>query len=1155
MSTFHCRVSMLLINRSRTAVYLLIALLICGLLLGAVYVERLNENRLEAEARSEVQKHLLTVRERLETRLVSDLQLARGLVAAVAINPQLNQTDFERAARSLFSPHSQLRNIGAAPDMVIRMMYPLQGNEKAIGLDYRNNPAQFEAAERARISRSIVLAGPVKLVQGGTGLIARMPAYLHDNEGNEYFWGMVSAVIDDQQLLKNSGLLDADLPIEVAIRGKDGLGADGEVFFGRAELFDEQPMVSEILLPGGYWQLAAVPRSGFFTADTYTVLVRAGYGLVALLLLFAFGLMARALRSASKAQVQAESTQALLSDSLKALHSREALLRTVIDEMPDVVALKDNQGNFLLSNEAVARLYKTSPAAMVGKSDADFGVPAELADAMRQNVLDVIANGTPEVVFEDSLDAATGEIRHFKSIKKPFRDANGDDQLLVIAHDITDIVETRKQLEESERKLLTILDNVDAYIYLKDTEGRYQFANRPVRELWDSEMEDIVGFGDESFFDEATTANIVRNDRTVLVHGQVLRTEETNRVPATGNVTTFQSTKLPLRREDGSIYGLCGISIDISERKRIERSLRESEQRFKVAGMAAYDLIYEWSVADNTLQWFGDVDRILGYKAGEVSGDLQAWFALVHPEDLDTVADRADLHRNSTTAIQFDYRIQHRDGSYRYWSDHALPLFDEDSRPYKWIGVCTDITDQKEQQSRLEYTAYHDMLTNLPNRALLSDRLRQAIQQQDMKPLSLAVVYIDLDGFKEINDSYGHEIGDRFLIAISKRFNQVLREGDTIARLGGDEFVAVLVDVEDSAATVPLLKQFLQLISQPVQLDDLILQASASLGVTFYPQAEAVDEDLLLRQADQAMYQAKLAGKNRYYFFDTEHDRSVRGRSETLERIRAGLANNEFALFYQPKVNMRTGDVVGVEALIRWLHPEEGVIPPGLFLPVIEDHPLALDVGRWVINTALAQMEYWQNLGLDIPVSVNIGALQLQQTDFVECLQQLLTAHPDVHPSNLELEVLETSALADMSQVSQIMSDCQAIGVSFALDDFGTGYSSLAYLKHLPAAVLKIDRSFVRDMLVDPDDRAILEGIMGMAAAFRRDVIAEGVEEIEHGELLLQLGCELAQGYVIARPMPANELPGWIAGWQPPEQWRQVANYRSTDVLSAEMMG
>ena len=455
----------------------------------------------------------------------------------------------------------------------------------------------------------------------------------------------------------------------------------------------------------------------------------------------------------------------------------------------------------------------------------------------------------------------------------------------------------------------------------------------------------------------------------------------------------------------------------------------------------------------------------------------------------------------------------------------------------QYVGLFSDITTIKEQQKQLEHIAHFDALTHLPNRLLLADRLQQAMLQAQRRDKKVAVAYLDLDGFKGVNDHYGHDVGDQLLIHLSTAMKGTLREGDTLARLGGDEFVAVLIDLEGIESCLPLLTRLLDAAAASVSVAGVGLQGSASLGVTFYPQAQDVGADQLLRQADQAMYQAKLAGKNRYHVFDADHDSNLRGHHDSLERIRLALLQNEYVLHFQPKVNMRSGQVIGAEALIRWQHPDKGLLAPNTFLPVIEDHPLAVEVGEWVIDTALTQIEAWHAIGLDLAVSVNVGARQLQQKDFVGRLQTILERHPKVSPTSLEIEVLETSALEDITQVSQVIEDCHQMGVKFALDDFGTGYSSLTYLKRLRVALLKIDQSFVRDMLVDPDDLAILEGVIGLAAAFKREVIAEGVETVEHGTALLHLGCEMAQGYGIARPMPADQLPAWVASWTPADAW------------------
>ncbi|APW45167.1 EAL domain-containing protein [Rhodoferax antarcticus] len=461
----------------------------------------------------------------------------------------------------------------------------------------------------------------------------------------------------------------------------------------------------------------------------------------------------------------------------------------------------------------------------------------------------------------------------------------------------------------------------------------------------------------------------------------------------------------------------------------------------------------------------------------------------------------------------------------------------DNGEPSNFVAMFSDITALKEHQAKLDHMAHYDVLTGLPNRVLLADRLSQGMIQAQRRQQLLAVVFVDLDGFKSINDAYGHEVGDQLLMATARNMKSVLRESDTLARIGGDEFVAVLVDLDSTLSGGTLLNRLLETASRAVSLGGRELRISASMGVTYYPQDIDIDADQLLRQADHAMYQAKLAGKNRHQVFDTQQDLGLRSHHESLARVRQAMLANELVLFYQPQVNMRSGRVIGAEALIRWQHPDQGLLQPAAFLPLIEDTPLAIEVGEWVIKTALQQLDQWHSSGLQLPVSVNVGARQLQQNNFVARLEETLARHPDIAPGDLSIEVLETSALEDLAGISSVIAQCKRLGVDFALDDFGTGYSSLTYLKRLPVSLLKMDQSFVRDMLVDPDDLAILEAVIGLARAFRRAVIAEGVETIAHGTRLLEMGCDLAQGYGITRPMPAADVPAWVAQWQPDVAW------------------
>jgi diguanylate cyclase (GGDEF)-like protein/PAS domain S-box-containing protein len=460
-----------------------------------------------------------------------------------------------------------------------------------------------------------------------------------------------------------------------------------------------------------------------------------------------------------------------------------------------------------------------------------------------------------------------------------------------------------------------------------------------------------------------------------------------------------------------------------------------------------------------------------------------------------------------------------------------------------FVGIFSDITLIKEHQQRLEHLAHFDALTQLPNRMLLADRMQLAMAQSERSGKVLAVCYLDLDGFKPVNDLYGHAVGDRLLVEVAQRLKTCVRAGDTVSRLGGDEFVLLFADLDTVRESDHAIARVISTLTHPFQISGHSIQISASIGVTLYPQ-DGADSDALLRHADQAMYAAKQAGRNRFHLFDPEHDRRARARHDEIARIREGLARGEFTLHYQPKVNMRKGGVIGAEALIRWQHPELGLLLPGQFLPAIEGTELACELGDWVLRTALDQLAAWVAGGLQLPVSINIAGEHLQQPDFVDRLAGQLAAHPTVAPALLELEILETAALEDIARVAELFTACRQLGVRFALDDFGTGYSSLTYFRRLPAEVLKIDQSFVRDMLDDPEDMAIVEGVIGLTQAFRRQVIAEGVESVEHGLVLLLLGCDEAQGFGIARPMPAAELPGWIGDFRPDELWSSAASFR-----------
>jgi len=461
-----------------------------------------------------------------------------------------------------------------------------------------------------------------------------------------------------------------------------------------------------------------------------------------------------------------------------------------------------------------------------------------------------------------------------------------------------------------------------------------------------------------------------------------------------------------------------------------------------------------------------------------------------------------------------------------------------------YVGVFTDITHSKKQKEQLSLMAHYDVLTGLPNRALFTDRFIQAIAHANRTETQLAVCFLDLDNFKPVNDNYGHQVGDQLLIEVAKRITANLREEDTVSRQGGDEFALLLNNIEHFSQCEQTLERIHNALAKPYIINEYPLQITASTGISLYSQ-KYNDIDTLIRHADQAMYQAKLTGKNHFHLFDPEQDQLTIQKHHQLEEIKQALSNNEFQLYYQPKVNMVTGDVFGAEALIRWVHPKKGLIPPLDFLPILDGTDLEIKVGNWVINEALAQLNAWHQQGMKLEVSVNISSHHLLSASFISELDAALTKYPAIDSKYFQLEILESSALGDLNVINNIIKTCKAtLGVKVALDDFGTGYSSLTHLRNLPVDIIKIDQSFVRDMLDDPNDFTIIDGIIGLADSFNLYVIAEGVETTEHGLMLLMMGCEQVQGYGIAKPMPAKDYPQWIKDYIPNKEWQQCGNKR-----------
>jgi diguanylate cyclase (GGDEF)-like protein/PAS domain S-box-containing protein len=457
------------------------------------------------------------------------------------------------------------------------------------------------------------------------------------------------------------------------------------------------------------------------------------------------------------------------------------------------------------------------------------------------------------------------------------------------------------------------------------------------------------------------------------------------------------------------------------------------------------------------------------------------------------------------------------------------------------VLVFRDVTERRQLMQQISWQTNHDILTGLPNRAALALRFEQEVTRAREHSYMLAVCLFDLDHFQHVNQSMGQAVGDEILKQAASRLHDFAGQRHYVARLGGDEFVLLLPELNDRAAIEYAMGKLMAALARDYVCDGEAVGMSASAGIAVYT-GNDISADSLLRQADQALYQAKITGRQRYHFFDADLDEQVRTHHNRRTEVRAAVRANELVLYYQPKLDMRKGRIIGMEALLRWDHPLRGIVGPMDFLPIVEHTDVIIDIGEWVLREALRQLQTWRAFDTDWVISVNIAARHFQRHDFVERLTAILAEFPDVPPHMLELEILESSALSDISHVRSIMLDCQALGISFALDDFGTGYSSMSYLKRLPADILKIDQSFVRNMLVDRDDLHLVSAVIGLARSFGLGVIAEGVETIEHGAMLMRLGCDLVQGYGIARPMPADDVMSWVASFDTAPVWQAAAS-------------
>ncbi|MFM0003221.1 EAL domain-containing protein [Paraburkholderia dipogonis] len=696
----------------------------------------------------------------------------------------------------------------------------------------------------------------------------------------------------------------------------------------------------------------------------------------------------------------------------------------------------------------------------------------------------------------------------------------------VLADDVTDQINAEAEAHRSNQMLEAVIDNIPQRIFWKDMESRYLGCNMAfARDAGLAYPEQVVGKSDADmpWRDFSTLLN--DHDKEVVSTGVPKMNFEVDLVIDGVHRTTVTS-KLPFTDGDGRVIGVLGSYTDITERKRADLALRLQSRALDASVNAI--LITAPSPTGNLIEYVNPAFmRITGYDPAEVIGHDCRVLQRDDREQEGVALIRQALAANrEVSAVVRNYR---KDGAL-FWNQLFIaPVPNQEGVITHHIGVINDVTDLMRYQEQLEYQANYDSLTRLPNRNLLRDRLQHALIVAQRHHKGVAVVFIDLDGFKNVNDSLGHSVGDRLLSVVAERLARCTRTSDTVARHGGDEFVIVMTDTVDEQSLIAWMERVRASISEPVWLDGTELYVGCSMGASLFPQ-DGEDAETLMKKADLAMYRAKDMGRNTFQFYQPEMNASAGTRLNLERRLRRALRDNEFLLHYQPQVDIESGQIVGTEALVRWRDPEVGLVPPSSFIPVAEESGLIGPLSEWVLREACRQNKAWQDEGLPpARVSVNLSARVFQQRDIAKLVMQVL-AETGLEPQYLELELTESTIMRNAEEAVSMLNELHALGIGLAIDDFGTGYSSLSYLKRFPVDRLKIDRSFVSDIGVSGDDETITSAIIALAHSLKLQVIAEGVETSAQLDFLKERACDEMQGFYFAKPLSTDAISELLQG-------------------------
>lgn len=776
------------------------------------------------------------------------------------------------------------------------------------------------------------------------------------------------------------------------------------------------------------------------------------------------------------------------------------------------------QGRVIWSDE-VCRIHEVPPGTAPTVEEALAYFAPESRARLQRLVEACLREGT-SYDAELRLFTARGRSVWVRTIGAPVRGPTGAITGLQGAfQDVSDRRRAEQQAARMTEQLSATLESITDAFYTLDREWRFTYMNREAERLFKRPRDQLLG---KVLWDEFSALKgqigycefhrAVRENRTVVFeeyYAPYGTLSEVRAYPCDEGLTVYFR--------------------DVTEARKTEESLRISEERFRTIARATTDVVWDWNLEDDTLWTSDSIEAVFGYAAVDFSGPIRAWSEHIHIDERERVVNhiRSAIEGGDDQWMD-EYRFLRKDGSVAFVLDRGYIIRDGAGRAIRMIGAMVDLTERRQAERRIEYLAYYDALSQLPNRQLLMDRLQQALDNCAQHRCTNALFFIDLDNFKSLNDTLGHAVGDQLLQQVAQRLRGCVNHHDTVSRFGGDEFVVLLssmsADVDQASGQARSVgERMLATLRQPYQLDQYCHHSTASIGIVLFSDA-GDDMGELLKRADMAMYEAKAAGRNTLRLFNPGMQAALSARMALETDLREALreCEREFELHYQPQVD-RHGQVTGVEALVRWRHPLRGMIPPAEFIPLAEETGLVLALGQWVLAQACGQLLAWaaDPATAGIEVAVNVSARQFHHPQFVAQVLEAVSV-PGIDARRLKLELTETSLLDNVDDTIAKMNALKLHGVSFALDDFGTGYSSLAYLRQLPLDMLKIDRSFVLDVLTNPNDAVIARTIIALGRSLGLRVLAEGVETVAQRDFLFEHGCDAYQGYLCAQALPAN---------------------------------